>query len=45
MIGGLLLLGTMAYDNYNCMSSIMGSKHVLFGMLGLSILILLKFYC
>ena len=43
VIGGLLLLATMAYDNYSCTMGIMGSKHVLFGMLGLSILILIDY--
>ena len=32
VIGGLLLLATMAYDNYSCTMGIMGSRHVLFGI-------------
>ena len=44
VVCGLLLLATMAYDNFKCTAGIMGSKHILFGMLGLTILIIIN-YC
>ena len=40
---GLVLLATMAFDNFKCTDGVMGSKHILFGMLGLTILIIINY--